>query len=359
MYSALDDTKDLADSTDGENPNKFEGPEIQKIKEEHRKEIKILTYESKLKLLETENEMRMKIISLEKDNQTLNHQLQITKLKNSHEIETKQILADQELQNKLTETEKRMAAMGNEMTIKLVEKDKEIAAKENEYTLKLMIKELEMSAAENENNELNNIIRMKMNDLVNEHKLKLLELTKEKDETIQKLRNEIEKFKSKGSDEAQEEDKPPSVFTNEWKFAWGADTFFGGKTMKWEESAYESYEDWYKGISLLLTNKKQENIVIGGKKYVFIKKEFNECHIELYIGLKESVHHEDTNDIMVEGLSEESRKDGEFLLLHPTLSESFLKFVTSIIEGRWWKVQKVDENFYFGDEKSAIILVKC
>ena len=137
---------------------------ITKLKEEHQNEIQKLTYESKIKLLETENETRMKIVSLEKDNQTLRHQLDIVQLKNSQELDSKD----------------------NELKMKMVEKDQEMLAKENGYLTKI-------------------------NDLENINKLKLLELTKEKDATIQLLRSEIEMLKSKILPQENVKTKPTIV----------------------------------------------------------------------------------------------------------------------------------------------------
>ena len=55
------DKRNLAHSASGRNPVNVDVHEITKLKEEHQKEIQKLTYESKIKLLETENEMRIKL----------------------------------------------------------------------------------------------------------------------------------------------------------------------------------------------------------------------------------------------------------------------------------------------------------
>ena len=189
-------------------------------------------------------------------NVNLSHQLEMLKLKNSHEIEAKQVQADRELQNKLTQIEKQLAAKENDFKMKMMAKEQEFLGKENDF--KLQMKDLEL----------------KLNDLENANNLKLLELTKEKDATIQTLRNEIEMLKTKvrphenvetqpikaNELQKQEEVEPKKtfpvqierVFTKAEILAWGPDTFFGGKVL--EEKVFESYEDWYRRISLLLVN---------------------------------------------------------------------------------------------------------
>ena len=369
--------RNLAHSANGRNPPKSDY-EITKLKEEHQKEIQKLTYESKIELMESQ----MKIINL-------THQLEIIKLKHSHEIETKHVVADRELQNKLTEMEKQLAikdkeiaATKNEMTIKLNEKEKEIATKENERKMQLMAKDHEWVRNEKDFKlqikDLEYDNQMKIKDLENEHKLKLLELTKERDATIRTLRNEIENLKTKKNVETQpmkakdnqmqdveckkvvpvKIEKPQRVFTKEEKFAWGPDTFFGGK--KWLDNVYASYEDWYQGITLLLTNKIQENIYSGGTKYVFIKKEFNECHNHLFIGFRNVQHNYKKlgNGINIEGLGE-PKNIGQVrhLLLHPTLSADCLQITPYTLEGLWI-VREVTEHFYFGNTKSVIVLIK-
>ena len=338
------DERNLAHSASGRKPSSADIHEITKLKEEHQKEIQKLTYESKIKLLETENEMRMKIVSLEKDNQTLTHHLEILKLKADHEIETKQVQADRELQNKLAEMEKQLAATKNEMIIKLSEKDKEFVTKENEYKMKIMEKDQEMLRKEKDFKrqikDLENAIQMKVKDLENEHKFKLLEVTKEKDVIDRTLRHEIENLKTKNhQDEAEPKKllkvqivKPPQVFTKEEKLAWGADYFFGVKVMKWEENVFNSYENWYQGITRVLANNKQEEISVDGTNFVFIKKEFDQFHRQLFIGFKKKVktvipgYKEKNFDLMVEGLSEKPIEDGHVFLLHPKLPGKRLQF---------------------------------
>uniref|UniRef100_A0A7M5XAT6 Uncharacterized protein n=1 Tax=Clytia hemisphaerica TaxID=252671 RepID=A0A7M5XAT6_9CNID len=126
MDSAHGDERNLAHSASGRNVHKVaDDQQIIKLREEHGREIQKLNYESKIELMEAQ----MKNVSLEKDNQTLGHRLEMLKLKNSHEAETKQVAADKDLQIKLTEMEKQLAI-----------KDKEIAAKKME----LMTKDQEM-----------------------------------------------------------------------------------------------------------------------------------------------------------------------------------------------------------------------
>ena len=109
----------------------------------------------------------MKIMQLEKDNQSLTHQLELTKLISSHELASKKSMADLEL-------EKEMLKQQAEFQIKLAEKDKEIAAQQYEHKLKLNEKDQEIAAKENE-------IKLKLTpeiEIENANKQKLLELEK-------------------------------------------------------------------------------------------------------------------------------------------------------------------------------------
>ncbi|XP_066918745.1 putative leucine-rich repeat-containing protein DDB_G0290503 [Clytia hemisphaerica] len=381
--------RNLAHSANDRNPpKKADSVEIQKLKEEHQKQIQKLTYESKIELMEAQ----MK-------NANLTHQLELLNLKHSHGIESKQIQADHELQNKLNEMEKQLIIKNkeiatkvdetklklnekdkeivdtkNQMTIKLNEKDKEIAAKDNECKMKLMTKDQEILGKENDFKlqikDMENDHKLKLKDLENYHNLKLVALTKEKDATIQILRNEIGKLKLKNNQSndvvkakkvvSVKKEKPQKHFTKEEKLALGADTFFEGK--KWEENVFESYEVWYREISLILTNRKQENVFspIDGTEYVFIKREFGKNHKKLDIGFKEEVgngYKEKDCDIMFEGVSKKTTNKGKFFLLHPTIRGKHLKFLTNDWVNWWWKVE-IPEDFYFGDKTSAIVCEK-
>uniref|UniRef100_A0A7M5XBB2 Uncharacterized protein n=1 Tax=Clytia hemisphaerica TaxID=252671 RepID=A0A7M5XBB2_9CNID len=331
MDSAHGDERNLAHVASGRNVQKVaDDQQIIKLKEEHGREIQKLNYESKIELMEAQ----MKNVSLEKDNQTLGHRLEMLKLKNSHEAETKQVAADKDLQNKLTEMEKQLAIKDKEIS----DTKNQMAVKENECKIKLMTKDQEMLEKENE--------------------------IKEKDATIQTLQNEIEKLKRSHnpteSKMAVTKEKHPHLFTKEEKFAWGADVFFGFREMRWEESAYESYEAWYIGISSVLTNRRQVTIISDGTKYVFMKKHENKTGQRLFIGFREKVRYNYTAqdyEIIFEGLSEETMKNGRFLLLHPKVPEKRLKFVPYQYDKDWWNLENVTEDYYSGNEQSVIILV--
>uniref|UniRef100_A0A7M5WXA6 Uncharacterized protein n=1 Tax=Clytia hemisphaerica TaxID=252671 RepID=A0A7M5WXA6_9CNID len=172
--------------------------------------------------------------------------------------------------------------------------------------------------------------------------------------------------------------KPTRVFTKEEKFTWGVDTFFKDqKTSKgteiWRESPFHSYEEWYAEISSLLRDKKQENIVLNGEtKYVFIKKKFNECHDTLGFVIEKEVsketlklfpnktQKEKEHEIWVKGLIERATHDANFLLLHPNQSDAHMQLRESAkrdLKYDWFFVPEVTDDFYFGDKKSAIVLV--
>ena len=249
--------------------------------------------------------------------------------------------------------------------MQLTAKDQELLGKENDF--KLQLKDLE-----NEN-------KLKIKDLENKYNLKLLELTKEKDATIQTLRNEIEMMKTKvrpqenvqtqpikaNELQKQEEVEPKKtfpvqierVFTKAEILAWGPDTFFGGKVL--EEKVFESYEDWYRRISLLLVNDKQENVFSGGNRYVLIKKQFEKCHKRIDLGFKENIRFDyevEDNDIIVGNLRQEAIGEENLFLLHPASSGKHLNF-SKYWNPEWRKIENVTEDYYFGEVKSAIVLV--
>eukprot|EP00111_Clytia_hemisphaerica_P003379 TCONS_00009654-protein len=380
MDSAHADERNLAHSASGRNTTNDQ--QIRKLKEEHLKEIEKLKMEFKIQQLESENEKKLKTMQLEKDNQTLSHQFELFKLKNSHGIDSKQIVADAELQDKINEMEKQLsmkikeiADMKNEMTTKLNEKDKEIATKENDCKMKFMTKDQEMLTKENDFKlqikELghNNIVKLKdmelkMKDLENDHNLKLVELTKAKDATIEALRNKIENLEAKNN-QRQEEDEAQAglpvkrVFTDQEKLTWGVDTFFEDKKLL--DTIYKSYQDWYQGISLILTHGKQQIINIDTKQYMFMKKDFvQRCEREwLFIGLKQHIdidYYEEGYDFIVERVDKKVAKSGKMFLLHPEFATNSMKFRECLDDNNWWRVSKVTKDYYH-DGKFAIILI--
>ena len=61
---------------------------------------------------------------------------------------------------------------------------------------------------------------------------------------------------------------------------------------------------------------------------------------------------------MVEGLSEETMKDGKFFLLHPILHGNYVQFKQQSYDVNWWSVQNLSEDFYDDIEDSVIVLIK-
>ena len=107
MDSAHCHERNLAHSANGRNPPvKNAGSEILKLKEEHQKEIQKLTYESKIKLMESQ----MKIVNL-------THQLEMLQLKNSYEVQASQVQADQLLQKEKDDLQTKLTAKEHEMTL--------------------------------------------------------------------------------------------------------------------------------------------------------------------------------------------------------------------------------------------------
>eukprot|EP00111_Clytia_hemisphaerica_P003384 TCONS_00009665-protein len=371
MDSAHGDDRNLAHSAAGRNPNKYEEGQqnqIVKLKEENKKEIQKLTYESKIALMESQ----MKIVNLEKDNQTLGHQLEMLKLKTVHEKDAQKGLADRELERKnaelakkLSEMEKQLIVKGNEFKVKLAEKDHELvlklAEKDNELVSKMAKKDKELVAKENE-------FKLKFKDLENENKV-----------DIEKLRGEIEKLRTTKADNEQpkvnkvtnvpqiEIKKPqPNPFTEDEQFSWGLDMFFGrGGT--WTKMVYDSYESWYQGITLLLKNKTPSKTYQRiDKEYFFIKKEFHQCHQKLcfksydptrVLGRPQERDNEISTPIW---LNKEIIRHFKVTLLHPRQQESCVKFGNPVRREPlfWWDVENVTVDFYFGEKRSAVLLVQ-
>eukprot|EP00111_Clytia_hemisphaerica_P013280 TCONS_00038986-protein len=252
MDSDYSDKRNLAHSASGRNVHKVaDDQQITKLKEEHQKEIEKLKMEFKIQQLESENEKTLKIMQLEKENQTLSHQFEMFKLKNSRESQSSQVQADQQLQkqkdelrNNLVEKEKQLVAKEHEMVLYKKEQEKEIVVKENEW-------------------------KMKVKDLENEHKIKILqtetklndmekEMT-EKEATVQHLNGEIENLKRI----IQRQN-----MTTIDCLVWGAEYFHEGNK---SSLLYPSYGHWYKAISAMMGNKK----MFKTDKYLFMRKEFN------------------------------------------------------------------------------------
>ena len=235
----------------------------------------------------------MKILQLQKDNQSLTHEIELTRLKASHESESRKGMAERELEKKLVDKDREMAAKENEFNLKIKElenqynismNEKDVAhqgeltkmknqmfARENKFKLELYDKKQEMSAKENE--------------LLT--KIKLMQTEKEKELTIQVLRYKIEMMEARGDENLKKDSKPHNaqaaasanlpgkvVITKEDKLIWGVDKFFLG--MQPNSNIFDSYQHWYENISGMLENKTQECVTRGTKHYFFIKKEMHQ-----------------------------------------------------------------------------------
>eukprot|EP00111_Clytia_hemisphaerica_P003221 TCONS_00009175-protein len=316
--------------------------EITKLKNEHQKEIEKLKMEFKIQQLESENEKTLKIMQLEKENQTLSHQFEMFKLKNSRESRLSQVQADQQLQKQ-----------NDELQNKLVEKEKQLVAKEHEMVLYKKEQEKEW--------------KMKMKDLENEHKIKILqtetklnemekemnEMEKEmteKEATVQHLSRQIENLKRLIPNQNQATDKVEENMTTIDRLVWVAEYFHEGNK---SSLLYPSYGDWYKAISAMMGNKK----VFKKDKYLFMRKEINKDYKYLcFVNRKKNNYKEELGDFLVEDLKI-VWATATFFLLHTKDFRKRLKFVR-MDQGpscEYWRVDNVSKDFYFGDKRSAIV----
>ncbi|XP_066914956.1 protein CIP2A-like [Clytia hemisphaerica] len=325
----LGDERNLAHSSVGRNAMvEMDSGEIVKLKKEHQKEIEKLKMEFKIQQLESENEKTLKITQLEKENQTLSHQFEMFKLKNSRESQSSQVQADQQLQNKLVEKEKQLVAKEHEMVLYKKEQ-------ENEW-------------------------KMKIKDLENEHKVKMLqtetklnEMEKEmteKEATVQHLNREIENLKRVNPNQNQAADKVEENRTTIDRLIWGAKYFHEGNK---SSLLYPSYGDWYKAISAMMGDKK----VFKKDKYLFMRKEFNMDHKYLdFVNRKDNSYKEELGDFLVEDLKI-ALETATVFLLHTKDFGKRLKFErkNQTASYEYWCVYNVSKDFYFGDKRSAIV----
>ena len=330
MDSVLGDKRNLAHSASGRNPRNTDDQQIIKLKEDHQKEIQRLTYESKIELMESQ----MKIVNL-------THQLELLKLKNSHENETKQFQADRELQkdkdelqNKLAEMKLQLTAKEHEMKVYQKEQEKENSTKE--YELKLKVKDLE-----------------------SEHKIKMLQMEKkltemekglkEKEETIQKLRTGM------GPVHEQVADHPQNEKGLIDRMVWGANCFF--KRISDGPKLYDSYEEWYESLSLLMADKK----LYVTPMFLFMRKEFDKHRNALDFASKRkgSAYKDNSDEFNTEGLSKElySNDGVDLFLLHSKVYAEHLKFNRSHngYDYERWSVKNVN-YIYYTTKNSAIVL---
>uniref|UniRef100_A0A7M5X0Q7 Uncharacterized protein n=1 Tax=Clytia hemisphaerica TaxID=252671 RepID=A0A7M5X0Q7_9CNID len=344
------DEKNLAHSAVGRNAMvEMDSGEIVKLKKEHQKEIEKLKMEFKIQQLESENEKTLKIMQLEKENQTLSHQFEIFKLKNSYYSQSSQAQADQQLQNKLVEKEKQLVAKEHEMVL---------YKKEQENEWKMKIKDLE-NEWKMKMKDLENEWKMKMKDLENEHKIKILqtetklnEMEKEmteKEATVQHLNREIENLKRLIPNENQAAEKVEENMTTIDRLIWGAEYFHEGNK---SSLLYPSYGDWYKAISAMMGNKK----VFKKDKYLFMRREFNKAYDYLYFAnRKDNSYEEQLKDFMVED-SKIVWETATFFLLHTKDFGKHLKFgrMSQEVSFEYWRVVNVSGS-YFGAKQSAIV----
>eukprot|EP00111_Clytia_hemisphaerica_P008374 TCONS_00024449-protein len=370
MDSNQDDLRNLAHSAHGRNTDN--NHEITKLKEEHRKEIQKLAYESKIELMES----RMKIVNL-------THELEVMKLKNSHEIETKQVQADRllqkekdDLQNKLAEkdVEFKLQLAAKDQTLrdemlkqqkesheKLAQMEKQLAAKENEITFYKKEQEKEIAAKEYE-------WKLKMKDLENEHRIEILQMEKAYEMKLikeTKSRNPADRIPTEISTSAAGVDNlKPDQFTKIPAKTLTIVDRLGAEYFHEENKSfalYSSYQEWYKSISGMMENKK----VYMTNKYLFVRKEFigHSCFWALSIFSKRnsSQAKEELSDFMLEGFLSRERWQKEkvsFFLLHPNKFAKRLRFDKSAKDSgedyECWDVGNVTEDFYFG-KRSAIV----
>ena len=119
------------------------------------------------------------------------------------------------------------------------------------------------------------------------------------------------------------------------------------------------------GIIFLLMNKNIECVRSNDVEYLLIKKQFNQCHQKLCFGMKKlfgsSKYLERNYDILIhERWNEVKRKDAKVILLHPKKSEFRVLFTGKETEGQllyWREVDNVTDDFYFGGNKCAVVLV--
>ncbi|XP_066915097.1 repetitive organellar protein-like [Clytia hemisphaerica] len=303
-------------------------------------------------------------MQLEKDNQSLSHELELLKLKTSHEQEAKKVVVDREMekemlkqqiefQNKLNEKDKELAGKDKE----LAEKDKDMAAKENEFKLKL-------AEVENANN-------LKIAEHENVNKLKLLEKEKEMADKVNELNLKIKVWetlhnKTEVNDVAsgvniiqkKQDGAEARNITRADKLAWGADKFFESKPI--ELNLFASYQDWYEEISSLLHGEK-EIISSSASKYVFMKRDCGKCFETLYLIVhrKGRPRHNHPDFFYIEDDEKQFWKKTTFMLLHPSQHNKNLKMVESRTgkQHEQWKVSNVSNDFYHGREKSAIMFM--
>ncbi|XP_066933859.1 putative protein tag-278 [Clytia hemisphaerica] len=395
MDSAHRDERNLAHSAAGRNvTNKADSVEIAKLKEDYEKQIQKLTFENRIKTLELENEMtkqdkeqKMKILQLEKDNQSLTHELELVKLKTAHEMEAKGGVVDREMekemlkqqkefQNKLAEKDKKMAARENEFQNKLadkdkelVAKDKEIAAKENECKTKINEKEKATLAKEHEYQTKVAEMRNQIAAKENEFKLKVKDLEKEKELEIQALRheNEIMKSKKKSTNEnATEEKKGQAITRNAQQnhlepkmqsLVDGIVNFFSG-----QPHPFTSYKNWFEDIARSLVNKRPELVLHGSSSYYFVKKEMSRMHNLLFLATKRKNESrgEDAHILDLVVPNKQQLKNAKVFLLHPADRGMCIEHGKMYTRDNYevWEFKNVTNAYYFGEKRSIIMLLK-
>jgi len=410
MDSAHCDERNLAHSATGRIvTNKVDNSavEIAKLKEDHDKQIKKLTFENRIKTLELEkemskqdNEQKMKILKLEKDNQLLSHEFEFMKLKTSHEIEAKKVVVDREMEKEMLKQQKEFQNRLSEKDKALSEKDKALSEKDNEIAIKEMeckakINEMEKSLLAKEY-EYQTKMAVKENELTSKMKhiehtntVKFLEMEKEKEMVIQSLRHKIEMLEASKIKELSKEFKPEvlppsksedspvlkqehlsilqpvnlkqtskSIATTEDKILWGVKKHFIG--IKTESDLFTSYENWYEALSSLLENEVQKFVKQGGRRYYFIRKEMPGYCSPLFLVTKRK-HVEETdgpNTLSVEYPNREELTNARSILLHPEQRNQCIQVTTFHCyhkDCEDWRFSNVSRNYYFGEKNSVIV----
>lgn len=182
-----------------------------------------------------------------------------------------------------------------------------------------------------------------------EHQSKLLELTRE----VERLREE--NLSLKQQQQQKKYKRRPLVVSQATRLVWGAETFIEGKSSEMDPALYNSYQDWYRGISETMSNE----VSYTCSKYLFVRTEFGKLHERIFFISKSGKSFIKGQDmVVIDALNDGwgHNQIASIMVLHPVDPVKSLEVEYSCKGNDFhqWSVRDLSEDNY-GPKKSLLI----
>ena len=180
-----------------------------------------------------------------------------------------------------------------------------------------------------------------------EHQANLLQLTRE----IERLREENSSLKQQ---QHERKERRPLIVSQATRLVWGAENFIEGKTSEMV-GLYDSYRDWYRGISESMVNE----VSYTCSKYLFVRSEFGIHHERIFFISKSGKNFIKGKDmVVIDALNDGwgHNQIASIMVLHPANPDKSLEVEYSCKgdDFHQWSARDVAPECY-GPNKSLLI----